>query len=87
MLTPSQQYIIANTLTLGERVTELRIDRGLTRYELGVQSRRDECLIGVIEELGDDGCIRLRDLQLVAKALGVSVSDLLINTAEDTSAP
>ncbi len=60
---------------VGLRVTELRGEKGWTQEELGHRSGLHRAYVGQVER-GEKN-IGLRNLEKIAKALGVKVQDLL----------
>lgn len=61
---------------LGSRIRELRKARGLSQEDFAAQCGLDRTYIGGIER--GERNVAVRNLALIAKSLGISMSELLV---------
>jgi XRE family aerobic/anaerobic benzoate catabolism transcriptional regulator len=64
-------------VALGERIRQLRTERGWRQIELAEESGLHENFVSDLEQGRKEAC--LRTLQTIAKAFDLSVADLLRN--------
>ena len=73
-LAPEDDSVL-DALTIGRRIRQLRLDRGLTLDDLGEAIERAASQVSVIENGKRE--LKLSELQRLARALGVTIDDLL----------
>jgi transcriptional regulator with XRE-family HTH domain len=64
-------------IALGERIRQLRIERGWRQIDLAEETGIHENYVSDLEQGRKEIC--LRNLQAIAKAFGITLSDLLTN--------